>query len=209
MQGPVSPGGVLGRGPAHALPADQAALGDAAHDRGLRTDPRPARWAAACVSLGDPGGVASLLDGLRQAGAPDQAASLLDRDPAAQVSLGDPGGVASLLVALRAAGAAEPAAVLIGRLPGVGTFKLFLEQQGDRDRFRFGREADGGPATPWAGTIWTDAAGFSPVPGPVPRRRWFTAALAGTCPVSGMGSLIETVSTFFVRRADLEQRRLR
>jgi hypothetical protein len=32
-------------------------------------------------------------------------------------------------------------------------FELFLRQQGDRDRFRFGREADGSPAEPWA---WDD-----------------------------------------------------
>ena len=76
---------------AHAVPADQAALGDAAHARGLyrdaaqlhknaaasgnlraalylshppdclRADPRPAHWAAAHASLDDPDGVASLL----------------------------------------------------------------------------------------------------------------------------------------------------
>ncbi len=76
---------------AHAAPADQAALGDAAHDRGLyrdavqlhknaagsgntraalylcqppaflRADPRPAHWAAVHASLDDPGSVARLL----------------------------------------------------------------------------------------------------------------------------------------------------
>jgi hypothetical protein len=28
-------------------------------------------------------------------------------------------------------------------------FQLFLEQEGNQDRFRFGREADGSPAKPW------------------------------------------------------------
>ena len=109
---------------AHARPGDQAALGDAAHDRGLyrdaaqlhknatasgnlraalylshppdclRTDPRPAHWAAARARLDDPGAVADLLGGLREAGARKQAAALLARDPAAHVSLDDPGGVA-------------------------------------------------------------------------------------------------------------------
>ncbi len=130
---------------AHARPADQAALGDTAHDRGLyraaaqlhknaaaagslraafylsrppdclRADRRPAHWAAARVSLGDPGGVASLLGALREAGADGQAAALVARDPAAGVSLDDPGGVAFLLGALRRAGAAEQAAVLAAR----------------------------------------------------------------------------------------------
>ena len=131
---------------AHAAPGDQAALGDAAHARGLyrdaaqlhknaaasgnpravlylshppaclRADPRPAHWAAAhapsttrapwpacwtacgrrartsrpprCwpataahAPLDDPDGVARLLDSLREAGADEQAAALLARDP--------------------------------------------------------------------------------------------------------------------------------
>ena len=83
---------------AHAAPGDQAALGDAAHARGLyrdaaqlhknaaasgnpgaafylsrppaclRADPRPARWAAAHAPLDDPGAVADLLDSLRRGG---------------------------------------------------------------------------------------------------------------------------------------------
>ena len=83
---------------AYAGPGDQAALGDAAAGRGLyraaaqlhknaavggdlraaewlayppgclRADPRPAHWAAAHAPLEDPGRVAALLDGLREAG---------------------------------------------------------------------------------------------------------------------------------------------
>ena len=130
---------------AHAAPGDQAALGDAAHARGLyrdaaqlhknaaasgnpraalylsdppaclRADPRPAHWAAAHAALDDPGGVASLLDSLREAGAHEQAAALLARDPAAHAALDDPDGVASLLDSLREAGAHEQAAALAGR----------------------------------------------------------------------------------------------
>ncbi len=167
---------------AHALPADQAALGDAAHGRGLyraaaqlhknaaahgsiraalylidppeclRTDPRPAHWAAARAPLGDPGGVARLLDGLRRAGAEEQAAALASR-AAAHVSLDDPVGVAFLLDGLRAAGAEEQAAEPTSRLPGADMFRLFLEQQVGQNRFRFGREADGSPSAPWG---WDD-----------------------------------------------------
>ena len=130
---------------AHARPGDQATLGDAAHDRGLyrdaaqlhknatasgnlraalylshppdclRTDPRPAHWAAARARLDDPRAVADLLWGLWRAGARKQAAALLARDPAAHVSLGDPGGVAILLGGLREAGAPEQAAALASR----------------------------------------------------------------------------------------------
>jgi len=109
----------------HALPGDQAALGDAAHARGLyrhaaqlhkiaaaygnlravlylanppqylRADVGPVRWAAAHVSLDDPRGVARLLDSLREPAAEQQATALLRRDPAAHVPLDSPGGVAS------------------------------------------------------------------------------------------------------------------
>ena len=128
----------------HAAPGDQAALGDAAHDRGLyrdaaqlhknaaaagntraalyltrppalRADPRPAHWAAAHTALDDPYGVAVLLDSLREAGAHEQAAALLARDPAAHAPLDAPGRVASLVDSLRVAGADEQAAALAGR----------------------------------------------------------------------------------------------
>ena len=92
---------------AHAAPADQAALGDAARDRGLyrdaaqlhknaaaagnlraalylsrspaclHADPRPGCWAAAHASLDDPADVGRLLGELRQGGARDQAAAAL------------------------------------------------------------------------------------------------------------------------------------
>ena len=132
---------------AHAAPSDQGALGDAAHARGLyrdatqlhknaaasgntravlyltdppacqRADPRPARWAAAHVTLDDPVVVAELLGRLREAGADEQAAALLARDPAAHAALDDPYGVAILLGRLREAGADEQAAALLARDP--------------------------------------------------------------------------------------------
>ena len=100
-----------------------------------------------------PGPRGRLLDSLREAGAHDQAAALLARDPAAHAALDNPGGVANLLDSLREAGAHEQAAALTARLPAAGMFELFLEQQGPADQFRFGREADGTPAAPWG---WED-----------------------------------------------------
>ena len=167
---------------AHAAPGDQAALGDAAHARGLyrdaaqlhknaaasgnpdaalylshppaclRADPRPAHWAAAHAALDDPGAVAGLLDSLREAGAHEQAAALAGPGPpptppsttrapwpacwtacgrrartsrpprwparaAAHAPLDDPDAVAWLLDRLREAGAHEQAAALLARDP--------------------------------------------------------------------------------------------
>jgi hypothetical protein len=101
--------------------------------------------------------VALLLDSLQRAGAHEQAAALLARDPAAHAPLDDPGRVAFLLAflldSLRRAGAHEQAAALVSRLPAAGMLGLFLEQEGHADQFRFGREADGTPAAPWG---WED-----------------------------------------------------
>ena len=128
-----------------ACPGDQTALGSAADDRGLyraaaqlhknaaasgslraafylsdppsclRGDARPASWAAAHVSLESPVGLAGLLGRLREAGAQEQAAVLLRRDPAAHVSLDSPYGVAELLNALGEAGAQDQASALAAR----------------------------------------------------------------------------------------------
>ena len=130
----------------HAFPGDQAALGDAAHARGLyrdaaqlhknaaargnlhaavylanpphylRADIRPVRWAVAHVALGDSAGVASLLGRLRAAGAEEQVTALADR-AVAHVAFGDPAAVAGLLSGLRAAGAAEQITALLHRDP--------------------------------------------------------------------------------------------
>ena len=112
-KGQFPPAGLWAAAAEHALPSDQAALGDAAHARGLyriaaqlhknaaacgnlhavfylsdtphylRPDVRPMHWAAAHVPLEDADAVARLLDGLRSAGAQKQVAALLHRDPAA------------------------------------------------------------------------------------------------------------------------------
>jgi hypothetical protein len=130
---------------AHAATGDQAALGDAAHDRGLyraaaqlhknaaasgnrsaafylsrslaclRADPRPAHWAAAHAALDDPYAVADLLDSLREADAHDQAAALLASRAAAHAPLDHPRAVALLLDGLRRAGARKQAAALASR----------------------------------------------------------------------------------------------
>jgi hypothetical protein len=143
----IPPAGFWAAAADHALPGDQAALGDAAHDRGLyrdaaqlhknaaadgnlravfylsrpphglSADVRPVCWAAAHVPLGDPGAVAGLLGSLREAGAPEQVAALLRRDPAAHVSLDNPFAVAGLLGSLREAGAPEQVAALLRRDP--------------------------------------------------------------------------------------------
>ena len=116
-----------------------------------------------------------LLRSPREAGAHEQAAALLARDPAAHAALDNPDDVARLLRNLREAGEHEQAAVLAARLSAAGMFVPVLEQQGSADQFRFGREADGTPAAPWGwedldlclvlvrGDMWT-GAGLSGMP---------------------------------------------
>ena len=80
-------------------------------------DRRPAQFAVSCASLDDPGTVAWLLEALREAGASDQTAALLARDPAAHAALEDTDGVAMLLDALQKAGASDQTAALLARDP--------------------------------------------------------------------------------------------
>jgi len=131
----------------HALPGEQAALGDAAHARELYrdaaqlhknaaargnlravsylastppclgADTRPVRWAVTHILFDDPDAVADLLDRLREAGASEQVTALLARDPAGHVPLDDPDAVASLLGALREAEAQEQVTALLARDP--------------------------------------------------------------------------------------------
>jgi hypothetical protein len=177
-KGQFPPAGFWAAAADHALPGDQATLGDAAHARGLyrdaaqlnkiaaargnphavfyvanpphylRNDVRPVRLAIAHAPLDNPDDVAWLLSSLPEADAAEQVTALLRRDPAARVSLDNPAAVARLLGSPRKAGAAEQTATLADRLPGAGMFRLFREQEDRRDRFRFGREADGSPAEP-------------------------------------------------------------
>jgi hypothetical protein len=111
-----------------------------------------ARDPAARVSLDDPAAVAGLLDSLRREGANEQAAAL-DARYDAHAPLDDPSAMAALLDRLQEAGADGQVTALADRLPGAGMFGLFLEQGDSQNRFRFGREADGGPAGPWG---WED-----------------------------------------------------
>ena len=108
--------------------------------------------AAARIPLDHPAAVADLLGDLWEAGALEQITALADH-AAAHVFLDDPGAVFSLLYTLREVDAQEQAIALADRLPEAGMFELFCEQEGHRDRFRFGREADGSPAEPWG---WED-----------------------------------------------------
>ena len=113
-----------------------------------------ARDPAAHAPLDNSLGVGELLGSLREAGAHEQAAALLARNPAAHAPLDNSLGAGELVKTLRAAGAHKQAAALIGRLPAAGMFGLFLFERLDpADQFRFGREADGTPATPWG---WED-----------------------------------------------------
>jgi hypothetical protein len=106
---------------------------------------------AAHASLDNPGAVAQLLDALREAGATGQLTALARR-AAAHASL-DRANASVLLDALGAVGAQAQASELIERLPAAGQFQLFCTQEGRKDQFRFGRQADGHPARRWT---WTD-----------------------------------------------------
>ena len=78
---------------------------------------RSPRWPAGPppTPLDDPAALVVLLKSLQRAGAGEQAAALLAREPAAHAPLDDPVAVANLLHSLRAAGAGEQAAALAAR----------------------------------------------------------------------------------------------
>ena len=129
---------------AYAAPGDQAALGDAAHARGLyrdaaqlhknaaasgntraarylsrapaclHADPRPGYWAVAHAALDNPWAVASLLADMWQAGAHEQATALAGRADI-HAAFDDPNHMAWLLDSMRKAGAHEQATTLAGR----------------------------------------------------------------------------------------------
>ena len=92
--------------------------------------------------------MSELLDSLPRAGAHEQVAVLLARDPATHVDLDNWHAVVPLLSAMREACSHEQVSRLESRLPAAGLFSLFLQRHAREDQFRFGREADGGPATP-------------------------------------------------------------
>ena len=93
------------------------------------------------------------LEELREAGGHQQVIKLADR-AAGDVFLKDQFAVGVLLHQLREAGDYRQADRLAARLPRAGMFELFREQEGNQDRFPFGREAyDGSPAERWE---WED-----------------------------------------------------
>lgn len=111
--------------------------------------------------------MARLLDELRGAGAGEAVRVLLARDPAGQTrvdadqTLG--GGrrrtVARLLGALRAAGADDAVRHLATRAADAGLFGLFGDAYPEEAAgFRFGREPDGAPSSPWT---WQPPADIS------------------------------------------------
>jgi hypothetical protein len=76
------------------------------------TDLRPAKWASDHAALDDPVGVARLLGALREAGAHEQIAALLARNPAAHASLDGVAGIDLLGVLWGARADAQVAALL-------------------------------------------------------------------------------------------------
>jgi hypothetical protein len=105
------------------------------------------------AALDESSDAAFLLELLREAGADQQVAVLLGRDPAAHVALDNPYGIARLLGALRETDADRQVSSLIERLPAGGLFGLFLTQGSHRTLYRFGRQPDGTPAPRWG---WED-----------------------------------------------------
>jgi hypothetical protein len=107
------------------------------------------------ADLSDPRAVAGLLDSLREARADAQVAALLARNPAQHAVLGEGGG-GSLVWALYNAGAEAQANWLNALLPDAGEFDAFcdFEYGDDTDHiYRYGREPDGSPTSPWG---WAD-----------------------------------------------------
>ena len=78
-------------------------------------DLKAAQWAAAHAALDNPYATARLLEALHDAGAHEQAASLLERDPAAQAAIDNPYATARLLDALQRVGAGDQIAALAAR----------------------------------------------------------------------------------------------
>jgi hypothetical protein len=110
-----------------------------------------ARDPAAHVNLADLGGVAMLLQELHRAGAREQYTRLAD-----QIAVGvdldgpDTGDMGSLLVLLKHDVPSKgQAAVLVDRLPAEGHFYRFCSERECEVQYRFGREPDGRPASPW------------------------------------------------------------
>ena len=103
---------------AHAALIDpKAVVGLLAAPREMSAYEQAGTLAGRAAAVDGSPAVAWLLNALRLAGADEQAAALLARDPAAHVTLDDPAAVAGLLGALDAAGADDQVAALLARDP--------------------------------------------------------------------------------------------
>ncbi|TLP60966.1 hypothetical protein [Microbispora triticiradicis] len=114
-----------------------------------------ARDPAGRVLLDDPCGVGALLVGLYFSKARDQIAALLARDPAANTTLnpGVPDEPRLLMFGLSLVRAHDQITALAERLLAAGLFEAFMQIDGHKERFRFGREPDGSAADRWG---WED-----------------------------------------------------
>ncbi|WP_182881232.1 hypothetical protein [Microbispora sp. H10949] len=115
-----------------------------------------ARDPAGRVLLDNPGSVGALLFGLYCLDEGNaQIATLLARDPAANTTLNPrfPDGPHVLLFGLQLVQAHDQITTLAERLPAAGLFEVFMQIDGHKERFRFGREPDGSAADRWG---WED-----------------------------------------------------
>ncbi|AXG82234.1 hypothetical protein DVK44_36180 [Streptomyces paludis] len=134
----------------HAHPTDQAALGDAAHNRGLYRD--AAQLHKNATTHGNPQAAAALVNHLHALHPTDHRPT---QWAATHTPLDDPHAAAMLLDSLRKSEADKQATILVTRLPATGNFTAFIEIDDHRERFRFGREPEGDAAAPWT---WEDLA---------------------------------------------------
>lgn len=111
-----------------------------------------AQRAAKDTVLDKPGWVSALLEALYETRAYEQFAVLAARI-AAHVGLDNTDNASRLLGVLRETDAKDQADILVGRLPAEGLFNLYCEQTGHQLKYRFGRQPDGTPASPWS---WDD-----------------------------------------------------
>lgn len=129
-------------------PVETAALISCLRESGEPIAPLLERDPASAVEMRHPDSFHPLLHKLRAAGADEQLRSLAARI-AESIPLDYPKGLDRLLDTLQSLGAGEAATKLVDRLPAAGLFSFYRYRVGGQARFRFGREPDGCPATPW------------------------------------------------------------
>jgi hypothetical protein len=129
-------------------PVETAALISCLRESGEPIAPLLERDPASAVEIRHPDSFHPLLHKLRAAGADEQLRSLAARI-AESIPLDYPKGLDRLLDTLQSLGAGKEATKLVDRLPAAGLFAFYCYRVGGETRFRFGREPDGSPATPW------------------------------------------------------------